>query len=293
MPAADVLGSELEALRIDVMLGRAQEALPEIEERLAQVRRWWQQRRAGESVPQAPDTEFLGRLLVGGLNIAGQASLSLERWGACLELVGETEQAERELGEGQLELAITRFNRYGPLIRLGRLDEAQRVVEECLAVFRGMDDLTHQSGALSAMADIWAERGDTGQAIALARQALAIRNRLPDPCDRAISHGNLSTYLHKAAQTAECARHDLATGVYFLVSDYEEHLLKWSRNLGVKTRLAADAGGRYDLPPLSDLLARPEFNALSEFLKQSQVDPQQLQAKIDELVAQARREAEA
>ena len=69
-PEVNVVGSELEALRIDVMQGRAEAVLPEIESRLDRVRQWWQQTRAGQSVPAAPDAVVLGRALISGLDIA-------------------------------------------------------------------------------------------------------------------------------------------------------------------------------------------------------------------------------
>ena len=61
--------SEVEALRIDVMQGEAETALPEVESRLDRVRDWWQRSQAGESVAEAPDRTYLGRALVGGLDI--------------------------------------------------------------------------------------------------------------------------------------------------------------------------------------------------------------------------------
>ena len=56
---------------------------------------------------------------------------------------------------------------------------------------------------------------------------------------------------------------------------------------------AAQAGGRYELPALSKLLSPPEFDTLRQFLVQGGVDPQQLQAQIDQLVEQTRQEAAA
>ena len=53
-PAIYVIASELEALRIDIMQGRAAEALPQVEERLARVEDWWQRHRSGQPVPEAP-----------------------------------------------------------------------------------------------------------------------------------------------------------------------------------------------------------------------------------------------
>ena len=79
-PAVNVIGSELEALRIDIMQGRAAEALPQVEERLAQVEDWWQRHRSGHPVPEAPDPEDLARTLIGALDIANDADRALNDW---------------------------------------------------------------------------------------------------------------------------------------------------------------------------------------------------------------------
>ena len=54
LPAIHVVGSELEALRIDIMQGKVEAALPEVEARLAQVEVWWKQHSSGQRVPEAP-----------------------------------------------------------------------------------------------------------------------------------------------------------------------------------------------------------------------------------------------
>ena len=287
-PKIQIIGNELEALRLDVMQGQAAAALPEIETRLNAVRGWWAQARAGETVPDAPEPVVLARNLVSGLDIAEDANGQLERWDACLTLLTEIEQIKREIGANKQEQFRTRFNQYWPLLKLGRLAEAQRVVEACFAVFAEAGDLTMQSKALSALADIWAARGDLTQASALERQALSICNRLPDPSDRAISHGNLATYLEKAGKADDEASHLLAAIIYDLIAQRNDNLSIWFNNLRIRISRAAQTGGRYELPRVADLLARPEFEALARFVTQRSVEPQELQEAIDQFVEQAR-----
>ena len=224
-PQINIIGSELEALRIDVMQGNAAAALPEIETRLNAARGWWARARAGETVADAPETVFLARARAAGLNIAVQANQALERWDACLTLLAEIEQTEREMGASQQEQARARFNQYTPLMKLGRLAEAQRVVEECLAVDREAGDLSGQASDLSALASIWKERGDLAQAIALERQALSIRNRLPDPSDRAISHQHLAFYLENTNKLEDSMRHLLTAIICSLITQQQNILL--------------------------------------------------------------------
>src|SRR5262249_48934491 len=156
-----------------------------------------------EAVPGAPDPVFLAQVLVGGLDVARQATLTLERWDACLDFLREIEETQRAMGEGAHSLARTRFNRYGPLLRLRRLAEAQEVLESCLAVYRGVGDLSNEASTLSALADLWDERGEREQAAGLDRQALAVRNRLSDIEGRAVSHGNLANALSRLGAEEE------------------------------------------------------------------------------------------
>ncbi|HEX3555412.1 MAG TPA: tetratricopeptide repeat protein [Thermoanaerobaculia bacterium] len=284
-PRVNVLLSEFEALRVDVMQGEAERALPEIESRLQEVRGWWRRHREGETVPEAPDAVALGRALTGGLDIAKDANQALERWEACLGLLTELEEAERALGEGEHEMARTRFNRYGPLLRLGRLDEAQEVLESCLEIFRAVGDLSMEAKSLSALSDLWNEREDREQAVGLGRQALAARNRLSDLVGRSISHGNLANYLDRLGEAEEAARHRLVAIVYDLVMGHRQFLATDLRNLAILMRNATASGKRYELPRLAELVARPEFEALRRTLAERNVGVEALQAEIDRLVA--------
>ncbi len=286
-PEVNMVGCELEALRIDVWRGEAETTLPAIEARLERVRDWWQRTLSGEAVAEAPDRTVLGRTLVSGLDIAKDANRSLERWQACLDLLKEIESVEGAQGENEVELAGTRFNQYGALLRLGRVDAAQRIVESCLTVFRSAGVVADEARCLSALAQIWDERGEIFEAIALERQALAVSNTLPDPSDRAISHDSLSTYHDKAGQPTESTPHRLAAGVYWLVTGQRDYLTTWLSNVGICARRALAAGERYTLPRLDALLAREDFATLRQFLDSHQVDRAALQAELDRLVEEA------
>ena len=253
---------------------------------------WWRRHRAGEPVPEAPDPVFLARVLTGGLNIADEANSALERWEACLGALTEGEETKRALGEGEHELARTRFNRYGPLLRLGRLDEAQRVLESCLAVFREVGDLLGVARSLSALAVLWNEREDREQAAGLERQALAVRNRLSDLEDRSASHANLANYLERLGAVEEATRHRLAAIIYELVISHGQHLAIALHNLAISMRDAAASGGRYELPRLAELLARPDFEPLQRTLTERNVALDALQTQVDQYVEEVRRRVE-
>lgn len=286
-PPVEVVGRELEMLRIDVMQGASERVLSEIERRLDTARTWWRRSCDGEPVPEAPNPVVLGRILMVALDITAEANRALKRWQACLELLEEIEEAERTLGEREHERARTRFNQYEPLLRLGRLDDAQRVLEGCLDFFHRVDDLTGQLKALGGLADLWDKRGDRVQAVALARQALAISNRLPDPTDRSISHGNLSNYLDRSGEAEEEVRHLMAAIVYAYISGHKQNLSVYLNNLALRA-----APAPYESPRLADLLSRSEFNALRQMLDTHSVDAEKLQGSIDQLVEQVRQSVE-
>jgi len=284
-PRVNILLSEFEALRVDIKQGEGERALPEIESRLQEVRGWWRRHRAGETVPEAPDAVALGRALIGGLDIAHQANLALERWEAGLGLLTELEEIQGALGEGEQELTRARFYRYFPLLHLGRLDEAQEALESCLEIFRAVGDLSKEAMSLTALANLWNERGDREQAAGLERQALAVCNRLSGLAERSISHGNLAIYLDRLGEAEEAARLLMAAIIYDLVIGHRQYRATHLRNLGIVMRKAAASGKRYELPRLAGLVARPEFEPLRRTLAERNVGVEALQAEIDRLVA--------
>ncbi|MCP4699751.1 MAG: CHAT domain-containing protein [Gammaproteobacteria bacterium] len=283
-----IIGSELEAYRIDIMQDKAQQALLAVRERLDKLRAWHQQRQQGQNPDAAPNGELLERALVSALDIAKDACLSLENWQGCLEALTEIEAIMKARGEGEHEQARMRYNRYGPLLRLGRAEEAQAVLEGCLRVYQKAGDLTNQAKTLYALAHVWNERGNLSRAIELQRQALAVCERLDDPRERAISHSNLSIYLHQAGQTEEGARHRLAGMVYFVATGNQQGLGNALRNLAIDTKEATQADGNYPLPRLEALLDQPEFSVLRDFLERFGAGAGEVQQEIDGLTAQIR-----
>ncbi len=87
------------------------------------------------------------------------------------------------MGEGEYELAKTRFNLCFPLLRLNRLGEAQQVLERSLTGFRDVGDLSNEANALSALADLWNERKDREQDSMRQAAAAGRRYELPRLAD--------------------------------------------------------------------------------------------------------------
>ena len=126
LPAIEVLGRELEALRIEIMQGQVAAALPEVEKRLVRIQAWWHQHLSGKPVPEAPDPQILARALISALDVAREGHNALEDWPACLRCMDDTLEAERALGRPVEEIARTRANRATVLLHMpGRIDEAK------------------------------------------------------------------------------------------------------------------------------------------------------------------------
>lgn len=283
LPAVVVIGSELEALRIDILQGQAAAALPEVEARLAQVQAWWQQHQAGQPVPEAPDAEELARTFIGALDIARQAHFAQQDWPAALRRIDATLEVERALQRPAQDIAATRMNRANVLAELpGRFSEAKAELEACLTLFQ--NDPTRRARTLGSLANLFNAQDDFAQAINQERRALALRESLPDPADRAISHHNLANYLERSgssAEQAESPRHQLAALVYRLVARLGQHLQDSLHNYAIRFRRARAAGTELAVPRLADLLADPAFAPLAQWLRERGGPLDELQAAVD------------
>jgi tetratricopeptide (TPR) repeat protein len=291
-PEINVIGSELEALRIDIMQGQVESALPKVESRLARVEAWWQRYRARQPVPEAPDAEYLARVLISALDIAGQAHVAQEDWPAALRRIDAILEVKRALGRPAEDIARDLVNRANVLGRLGRLREARAELEECLELSR--DNAAARATVLSSLANVFHEQGDTAQAITQERRALALREQLPDPADRASSHGNLANYLeHRGAPPgrAESPRHRLAALLYSLVAGLGQDLQTSLHNYAIRFRRARAAGTEPAIPRVAELLADPAFAPLEQWLRHRQVNVAALQATVDEFLEEARQPA--
>ncbi len=289
-PAVNVIGSELEALRIDIMQGEAAQALPQVEARLARIETWWQQHRAGQSVSEAPDPAFLARAYIGALDIARHAHCAQEDWKAALPRIDAMLEVRRTLQRPAEELALDRLNRAVVLGRLGRFGEAQTELEACLQIFQ--HDPAKSARVRGSLADLFDEQGDVAEAIRQERRALALCEQLPDPRDRAISHNNLALYLDRSgapAALAEAPCHMLAALVYRLVAGLGQSLQTSLHNYAIRFRRAHEAGTTLAVPRVAEVLAT--IPSLDAWLRGRQVDVDELQAAVDQWLEQVRQQA--
>lgn len=290
-PLINIIAGELEALRIDIMRAekeKVKQILPEVESRLVQCRTWWQQCQNGIIVSEASDAELITKCLIKALDVAYYAYTAIGNWQNCLSLLDDMETVENKIGEDNHIKTLTKFNRYYPLLELGRLDEAQKLLEECLPVFRTVEDFVHQSYVLSGLAIILDRKGDFQQALALERQALSIAERLEDYEGIAGSYTNLGMILQNAGQTEEAAYYTLASIIYHLLTDNQQELYNTLRNFNIEIRDAEENAECYNLPQVSDLLKQSKFKSLKSIMQSFKVTIEELQTKINEITEDIR-----
>ena len=114
-----------------------------------------------------------------------------------------------------------------------------------------------------------------------------LRNRLPDPGGRGLSHNNLANDLHRLGESADAAPHRLAALCYALIGGYGDWLRLYLRNLSIAMAESRAQGQIDPLPTLERLLADPRFDALRCFVAGRGIDTAELQRAVDDLTAQA------
>jgi tetratricopeptide (TPR) repeat protein len=291
-PIINAISSELEILRIEIMQGQAAQALPHLEARLAQVEGWWQRYRSGQSIPEAPNPEFLARVLISALDIFRQFHFTQQEWEAALRRIEDTMEVRNVLKLPREDTALGRGNRAYVLGRLGRFDEAKDELEACLWIFR--HDPANYARTLSMLAELFDEQGDSAQAIIQESRALALREQLSDPRDRAPSHSNLALYLERSSTPSDLAgssRHRLAALIYLLVAELEQNLQTSLHSYAVRFRRAHETGTPLPVPRVAALLKEPGFRPLDDWLRLRQVDVDELQAVVDQYLEMARQAA--
>jgi hypothetical protein len=244
------------------------------------------------SVPEAPDPEYLARALFSALDIARSAHFAQRDWESALRRIDAILAAYRALERSAEEIASTRMKRANVLERLGRFGEAKADLEDCLQVFH--NDPARKAQVLSSLAILFNKQGDVPQTIIQERRALALCEQLPAPRDRALSHGNLASYLERSgtpSALAESPRHRLAALVYRIISGLGQDLQGSLHNYAIRFRLALETGTPLAVPRVAELLADPAFRPLDAWLRQRQADPEEVQAAVDQVLEQSRQAA--
>jgi tetratricopeptide (TPR) repeat protein len=142
------------------------------------------------------------------------AAQALERWETALALNQEVANSKLARGASPLDLAETRYNDYSPLLRLGRIDQAQALLVACRQLFEAERYVAGLGKVFTALAVIESLLGRYEDAIGLEQAALRYKYIEADPDTVGVSHFNLATYLLRAGRDqATVLAHRLARGL--------------------------------------------------------------------------------
>jgi tetratricopeptide (TPR) repeat protein len=223
-------------------------------------------------------------------DLGRSSALALREWQQCLDLNAEILRSKAGRGASAHEIARFRFNDAAPLIRLGRLADAERILLDCQQVYEDHSDINRLAQVLSVRADLEDERGHTQAALSLERTTIRLTYTRPEPRDIAISHHNLATYLAQAgADPAEQRAHRLAAALIYQLTGMNHQLATTLRALAAELR---DPGDRPDQLPatLADVIEaaeRTEGVHLGRLIAVLQSDPAVAAAAVGQLLRAA------
>jgi tetratricopeptide (TPR) repeat protein len=290
--AVYIIAGELEVLNIDVILGHAAQALPQIEEIVVKLEGWWQRSRSGETISEAPNQSQLALTLLHALDTVSRGHIVAEKWELALRRADAIVKLKRTLNYTFENIGVDQLTRAFCLTQLGRYSEAKAELEHCLQIFQNNADFKAKTH--SYLAVLFAKLGDDAQAINQARRALAILGNSQSVSVRGGAHYNLARRLEDSNDVharAEAPLHELAALIYLALSGQGA-----GQNASFLAYEAAfchaqAAGVELAVPRLAELLAYPAFRPLRDWLEKSKVDTDKLQATVDRLLEQIRQAA--
>ena len=157
-------------------------------------------------------------------------------WQQTLDFNGAVLASRRARNASDYELAFIAFNDYFPLIRLGRFDDAERLLAHCQQVFETYDDLDQLGNIFAARADLASTQGDHAGAVRFGQTAIRYFYLRREARDTSTSHHNLASSLSDAGSDPAAQRaHRLAAALIRLfvgmTHDFAETRLMLAREL--------------------------------------------------------------
>jgi tetratricopeptide (TPR) repeat protein len=147
-----------------------------------------------ESLPQS-QTVGLCRAHESILENGAFAAMRTNRWMRALDLIDEIVASKKSRGATELDLACIKFNRFSPLMRLERYDDAETVLVNCRTILESAKALPELGRWFGARAELEKVRGHSDRAVAHGQTALRYYYQTGQPLDCAKGHFNLSLYL--------------------------------------------------------------------------------------------------
>jgi tetratricopeptide (TPR) repeat protein len=192
-----------EALRLQVLneMGRHSEVLNEVKRLLSRI----------ETLPTSPQEKEISapsivyELL---LDTGSHAASKLMQWQNAIDLHSAHIDSLQARAVPLIHITRAKFNAYGPLLHLGRADEARDLLLECRQIFEEAGEVEMLGSAFGALAEIEHRRGHGNAAVRLERDALRYSYQAQDVVAIAVAYSNLGNYLRiHARQPVALANH--------------------------------------------------------------------------------------
>jgi tetratricopeptide (TPR) repeat protein len=132
------------------------------------------------------------------LDTGRAAALRLRRWNEALAYNNAAMASMRRRGASTADLARARFSDYGPLLSLGRTDEALAVVQECKAAAEQDRDIEMLGVTFGALAEVEDARGHREVAAERCKDSLRFMYTTGNPTDIAGGHARLGNYIGRS-----------------------------------------------------------------------------------------------
>ncbi|HEX7313408.1 MAG TPA: CHAT domain-containing protein [Pyrinomonadaceae bacterium] len=202
------LTDEIQHMQALNALGRYTEVLAAVEQHRGRMEHLPEKSEVTETVNPWKVRELL-------LDTGRSAALNLSRWDTALALNADILAYMRKRGADEVDVARTRFNDYGPLLRLGRYGEARTLLDYCRVTFEHENAFYELGKTYSAIADLEDDQGNHTAAVRFEQTALRYEYLAAAPDSCAISHNNLAGYIMRVEGSATDAvlAHLLVGGV--------------------------------------------------------------------------------
>jgi len=268
---------EVQRLLVLSLMGQPEEALAEVQ-RL---------RKLAETLPATSEREetvapsYAREALLG---VGRDAALRLEHHEHALELNAAAVTSMRRRGAPQAEIARVQFSDYGPMIMLGHVDKAFRLLIHFREVFEQSHDIAMLGKVSGALSAVEASRDHGDVAVDLVRESLRYGYLAGDVDNIRISHHNLGNYLrYLVGEPGPALAHHLAAALLRAITGAE--------GIEEPVSAAADdikAGGDVTVPAdVADLCRRvatvPGVD-LGQLLAELAHDPHAVERTFEELI---------
>lgn len=131
----------------------------------------------------------------GILNLGAVTASELGRWQEALDLNAEVRSSMARRNASTLLRAECAFNDHGPLLALGRVEEALTLLQWCREVFQGAGSVAGSAQALGALGNAEVRLGHPDRALRLVSESLRLHYAIPSPAEVARSHRNVALCL--------------------------------------------------------------------------------------------------